>query len=229
MIECLGIPRNYPRLFVAHGGCVFLVSGITKAGDPVTEVEELHVSLTEGVTEWRVVSDQEIGVMGSLIWAPGLCLEHTCSSDNSSEINTRVMSQMAASDHQGHSEDISNLSRSLNSHENQLSGVFEASSFAESDSEVRPEETIRGEDFGDKEVSEASKQDLTSHSETPHHHHGVTSSSLAPALIFSLGPDAAGQDSLIFSVKPEHEYVTSTTSSPGISFTLFPDHGLTDN
>merc|ERR1719480_108150 len=43
----IGIPRNYPRLFVAHGGCVFLVSGITEAGDPVTEVEELHVSLTE--------------------------------------------------------------------------------------------------------------------------------------------------------------------------------------
>ena len=81
--------------------------------------------------------------------------------------------------------------------------------------------------------AEVSELELKSHSTptqtTGAHRHGVTSSSLAPALIFSLGPDAAGQDSLIFSVKPEHEYVTSTTSSPGISFTLFPDHGLTDN
>ena len=229
LIMCLmitGIPRIHPRLFVVHGGCVFLVSGLTEAEEPVTEVEELHVSLTEGVTEWRLVSGQEIRAMGTMIWAPGLCPEHTCSSDNSSEINTSVMSQMATSEKLGHSDDINNLSRLLDSHENQFSGDFSASSFIESDTEGQPEETIRAQEFGDKKVSEESTHDLKA--ESPHHHHGVTSSSPAPALIFSLGPDAAGQASLIFSVKPEHEYVTSTTSSPGISFTLFPDHGLTD-
>merc|ERR1719480_258276 len=68
------VPRIHPRLFAVHGGCVFLVSGVTAAGDPVTEVEELHVSGTEGVIEWGVVSEVR-GMTDNMTWAQGLCLE----------------------------------------------------------------------------------------------------------------------------------------------------------
>ena len=71
----------HARLFVVHGGCVFLVSGVTSAGDLVKEVEELHVSVTEGVTEWGVVSEVDMGMVGNMTWAPGLCPEDRCSMD----------------------------------------------------------------------------------------------------------------------------------------------------
>ena len=126
-------------------------------------------------------------------------------------------------------------------YENQLSGVFAtiASSIIKSDMnfEHQPEDTkTREESEGladNAGVSKESKLEFNSHStqttESPHRHHGVTSPSLSPTLVFSLGPDAAGQDSLIFSVKPEHEYVTAIPSYSGISFTLIPDHVSTDH
>ena len=213
------------------------MSGVTSAGDPVTEVEELHVSGTEGVTEWGVVSKVR-EISGNMTWAPGLCLEDACSSDKSSERQTTVISPVTARENP---KDISYLSRLLNMDINQFSGVFAttASSIIESDInfEHQPEDMKTREESeeltNNEWVSKESKLEFNSHSTqttaSPPHHHGVTSSSLSPTLVFSLGPDAAGQDSLIFSVKPEHEYVTAIPSSSGISFTLIPDHGSTDN
>ena len=232
---CLEVPRLHPRLFVVHGGCVFLVSGVTSAGDPVAEVEELHVSVTEGITEWGVVSEVDTEMKGNVTWAPGLCPEDRCSRDNSSEIQTTVIRHDEADrEDGGHSGDISNLSRTLNKYE-VLTKT--ASSFLESDINFEHSEDKRTREeprelTDNAEVSEKSELELKSHSTqtTGAHRHGVTSSSPAPALVFSLGPDAAGQDSLIFSVKSEHEYVTTTSSSSAeISFTLFPEHESTDN
>ena len=214
------------------------MSGITEAGDPVTEVEELHVSSTEGVIEWGVVSEVR-GMAGNMTWAPGLCPEDACSRDNSSERHTTHTTVISPVTARVDPEDISYLSRLLNMDANQLFGVFAttASSIIESDMnfERQPEGTRtreESEEFSNNSgVSKESKLQLkfnsTPTTESPHHHHGVTSSSLSPTLVFSLGPDAAGQDSLIFSVKPEHEYVTTTPSSSGISST-FPDHGSTE-
>ena len=219
----------HARLFVVHGGCVFLVTGVTGDGDLVKEVEELHFSVTEGVTEWGVVSEVDTGMVGNMTWALGLCPEEACSSDNSSEIQRPVIHEADREDG-GFYEDISNLSRTLNKYE-----VFAktASSLIESDINLEHSEDKRTREEP-KELTdnvEVSEPELKSHSTQTNtsHRHGVTSSSPAPALVFSLGPDAAGQDSLIFSVKPEHEYVTTTSSSAEISFTLFPEHESTDN
>ena len=187
-------------LTVVSGGCVFLVSGVTGAGVPVTKVEELHVSVTEGVTEWRVVSDVDMGTAETMRWAPGLCLEDICSSERS----TTVTSPIGL----GQTSDISNLMRSLNHIEKQLSGVISTTA-------TTLEVSIEGN-------IESQSAETTGKSES-RNHSNATSSSPSPTLIFSLGPGAAGQDTLIFSGKPEHEYVTTTSSS-----TLFSDHKLTD-
>ena len=220
---------------------MYLVSGVTAAGDPVTQAEELHVSILEEVTEWTVVRN-ETEMKMSLTWSTMVCGVDSCTSDDTSEVMTGPELDMSGissiTSNDVKLSDISDIERSMKIYDNLFSGVVVTSTSPLINSESVSIE-LHQEEFTEEELDQVGDHEVITsernvYTETGSTHQPVDFelepqlvTSPSPALIFSVGSDAAGQDSLIFSVKPRHEYVT-TPSSSVISFTLIPTHGSTD-